>query len=108
MACSISPFASVRAFLQSIIPAPVFSRSSFTWLALIAIGLNLSYDKKGISELIRNPLLILAGLYYRRSFVGWSFDGFIIGCGLDSFCARTFARGCIVITLSVFFRCLRS
>src|SRR5438270_533903 len=33
MAASISPFASVRAFLQSIIGAPVFSRSSFTCAA---------------------------------------------------------------------------
>src|SRR6266436_4799143 len=34
-ACSRSPLASVRACLQSIIGAPVFSRSSFTWVAEI-------------------------------------------------------------------------
>ena len=34
-ACSISPLASVRAFLQSIMGAPDFSRSSFTIVALI-------------------------------------------------------------------------
>jgi len=36
MACSRSPFASVSAFLQSIMPAPVFSRSAFTRLAVIS------------------------------------------------------------------------
>src|SRR5947207_5559608 len=39
MACSMSPLASVSAFLQSIIPAPVFSRSSFTDVALISISI---------------------------------------------------------------------
>ena len=34
-ACSMSPLASVRAFLQSIMGAPVFSRSSFTCAAEI-------------------------------------------------------------------------
>src|SRR6185295_8831235 len=33
----MSPFASVSAFLQSIIPTPVFSRSSLTCLALTSI-----------------------------------------------------------------------
>src|SRR5579872_130860 len=36
-ACSMSPLASVRACLQSIIGAPVFSRSSFTCVAEIFI-----------------------------------------------------------------------
>ena len=39
-AASISPFVSFRAFLQSIIPAPVISRSSFTIDAVIAIFLS--------------------------------------------------------------------
>src|SRR5690606_13942749 len=33
IAFSMSPFDSVRAFLHSIMPTPVFSRSSFTWPA---------------------------------------------------------------------------
>src|SRR5579884_2047146 len=45
MAASMSPWASVRAFLQSIMPAPVFSRSSLTWFALIAIGWFLLHRK---------------------------------------------------------------
>ena len=36
MACSISPFASVSAFLQSIMGAPDFSRSSLTIVAVIS------------------------------------------------------------------------
>jgi len=34
IAFSISPSVSVKTFLQSIIPAPVFSLKSFTWLAV--------------------------------------------------------------------------
>src|SRR5262249_9469467 len=34
IACSMSPFTSVRAALQSIMPAPVLSRSAFTKLAV--------------------------------------------------------------------------
>ena len=37
MAAFASPFVAVSAFLQSIMPAPVFSRSSFTIAAVIAI-----------------------------------------------------------------------
>jgi hypothetical protein len=38
------PFVSFNAFLQSIIPAPVISRSSFTIAAVIAIYLSSIYD----------------------------------------------------------------
>src|SRR5512135_1424004 len=38
MAASISPLFSSRAFLQSIMPRPVFSRSAFTSLAVNAMG----------------------------------------------------------------------
>src|SRR5678809_404688 len=38
MACSISPLDSVSAFLQSIIPAPVFSRRSLTCCAEISMN----------------------------------------------------------------------
>src|SRR5213593_2382332 len=44
-ACSMSPFASTSAFLQSNIPTPVFSRSSLTCLALISISIGLSNRK---------------------------------------------------------------
>ena len=37
IASSMSPSVSVSAFLQSIMPAPVRSRSSLTWAAVIAI-----------------------------------------------------------------------
>jgi hypothetical protein len=37
IAASMSPFVSVSAVLQSIMPAPVFSRSSFTICAVMAI-----------------------------------------------------------------------
>src|SRR5215467_2597451 len=37
IACSMSALDSTSAFLQSIIPAPVFSRSSFTCFALISM-----------------------------------------------------------------------
>jgi hypothetical protein len=37
VACSMSPFASLRAALHSIIPAPVASRSFFTNAALISM-----------------------------------------------------------------------
>ena len=44
IAFSISPSASVKTFLQSIIPAPVFSLNSFTWLAVtIVIPLSKCY-----------------------------------------------------------------
>src|SRR5438105_15389031 len=45
IASSISPFASTRAFLQSIIPAPVFSRRSFTFDALISMNSSLFKQK---------------------------------------------------------------
>ena len=44
IAFSSSPFVSVKTFLQSIIPAPVFSLNSFTWLAVtIVIPLSKCY-----------------------------------------------------------------
>src|SRR5438309_2207389 len=49
IACSMSPLASVSAFLQSIIPAPVFSRSSFTLVALISILI--LFEQKNSREL---------------------------------------------------------
>src|ERR1017187_4028922 len=44
-ACSISPLASVRACLQSIIGAPVFSRRSFTCAAEIFTVVVLIFDE---------------------------------------------------------------
>src|SRR5690606_39077271 len=43
---SKSPDVSIRAFLQSIMPAPVFSRSSFTWVAEILIS-SCSFSNSG-------------------------------------------------------------
>ena len=43
IAASISPFVSLRAFLQSIIPAPVISLNSFTILAVTAMILSSNY-----------------------------------------------------------------
>ena len=40
IAFSMSPSISTRAFLQSIIPAPVRSRSAFTWPALMLMALS--------------------------------------------------------------------
>src|SRR5512133_973958 len=45
MDCSMSPLFSSRAFLQSIMPRPVFSRSVFTSLAVNAMGCLL--DRRG-------------------------------------------------------------
>src|SRR5581483_11586446 len=50
-ACSRSPLVSVRAVLQSIMPAPVLSRSSFTWEAemlVIACPYVLSLGEWGV------------------------------------------------------------
>src|ERR1700723_3253410 len=54
-ACSISPLASVRACLQSIIGAPVFSRRSFTCAAeMFAIVVLIA---KNVPSLIYQPAL---------------------------------------------------
>src|SRR5689334_21189019 len=44
IACSSLPFASVSAFLHSIIPAPVFSRRALTISEVIAIATSISYQ----------------------------------------------------------------
>src|SRR5687768_2786382 len=103
MACSISPLASTSADLQSIIPAPVFSRSSFTSFAVIAMFSKHSLHKN--SPLYPHAFRCgaegasLLELHDRR-FVR-RFDGFVGNC-LGALCANSFAGGIEVRSVFVF------
>src|SRR5215472_3709065 len=78
-ASSMSPFASTSAFLQSIIPAPVFSRSSFTVDALISI--DLPFEQKNSHKRHKMSFCASCGsfLLHHRGFVRrfyWIFFAF--------------------------------
>src|SRR5438270_2301313 len=80
IACSTSPSASASAFLQSIIPAPVRSRSAFTSLALISVELT-----------TRSPPLPVSGLRLGRVVHG----GLRLGRLARCLRRRLLGRGCL-------------
>src|SRR5436190_2406377 len=97
MAASISPFDSVRAFLQSIMPAPVFSRSSFTSFALTSMigsfrGRKIATDGTDGTDFHPfhpfNPWLLLLILLHHCGFVR-SLYGLFVGRNV---CAFGFGR----------------